>query len=371
VLGYKRKRCNSNEWESISNLESDPPVEDAGVTEKQPKEGGWQQPEGRVDPALGWSWGEDGTPTWRSSRGRDGQGTRNLDLEPEEAAEMEDKEEEAADEPEPEEARPAVVTQVNDPEPEEACLTQAESIAEMEDKEEVAAETAQAKSTAEMKAKNKKAQAKSTAEMKAKKKKAQAKSTAEMKAKKNTAAQAESIAEMEAKKNKAAQAESIAEMETKKNKAAQAESIAEMEDKEEAAAETTVAPDEAAAEPANDTEATAEDAVSQAKSTAEMKAKKKKAQAKSNAEMKAKKKKAEPTVRESCSHLKFCIGPDCKSASKALIALREMGLEVHDVLDDGNCGHCCLLVGLAVLGFPKQANQKALRKHLQGKPEHC
>jgi hypothetical protein len=40
----------------------------------------------------------------------------------------------------------------------------------MEDKEEVAAETAQAKSTAEMKAKKKKAQAKSTAEMIAKKK---------------------------------------------------------------------------------------------------------------------------------------------------------------------------------------------------------
>jgi hypothetical protein len=102
-----------------------------------------------------------------------------------------------------------------------------------------------------------------------------------------------------------------------------------------------------------------------------MKAKKKKAQDKSTAEMKAKKKKAEPTVQESCSHVKFYHGPDCKSASKALIASREMGLEVHDVWGDGNCGHCCLLVGLAVLGFPKQANQKALRKRLQGKAEHC
>jgi hypothetical protein len=37
----KRKRHNSNKWESISNLESDPPVEDAGVTEKQPE----KQPE--------------------------------------------------------------------------------------------------------------------------------------------------------------------------------------------------------------------------------------------------------------------------------------------------------------------------------------
>jgi hypothetical protein len=156
VCSVKRKRHNSNEWENISNLESDLPVDDAGVTEKQPEEGGWQQPEGRVDPALGWSWGQDGTPTWRSSRVRDGQGKRNKEPEPEKAAEMEDKEEEAADEPEPEEARPAVVTQVDDPEPEEACLTQAESIAEREDKEEVAAETAQAKSTAEMKAKKKK-----------------------------------------------------------------------------------------------------------------------------------------------------------------------------------------------------------------------
>jgi hypothetical protein len=69
--------------------------------------------------------------------------------------------------------------------------------------------------------------------------------------------------------------------------------------------------------------------------------------------------------------MKFCIGPDNKSASKALIALREMGLEVHDVSGDGNCGCCCLLVGLAVLGFPKQANQKAMRKRLQGKAEHC
>jgi hypothetical protein len=255
----KRKRYNSNEWESISNLESDPPVEDSGVTEKQPEkqpeeggsqqpeglvvpaldlesdppvedagvtekqpeeggsqdpaldlesdqpvedagvtkrqpeEGGWQQPEDRVDPALGWSWGEDGTPTWRSSQGRDGQGTRNLDPEPEEAAAM-------------------------------------------EDKEEVVAETAQAKSPAEIKAEKKKAKAKSTSEMKAKKK-------------------------------KAAQAELIAQMEAKKNKAAQAESNVEMEDKEHAAAETTVLRDEAAAEPAKDAEATA-------KSTAEIKSRK-------------------------------------------------------------------------------------------------
>jgi hypothetical protein len=52
VYSVKRKRCNSNEWESISNLESDPPIEDAGVTEKQPEEGGSQQPEGLVVPAL-------------------------------------------------------------------------------------------------------------------------------------------------------------------------------------------------------------------------------------------------------------------------------------------------------------------------------
>jgi hypothetical protein len=237
---------------------------------------------------------------------------------------------------------------------------------------------AQAKSTAEMIAKKKKAQAKLTAEMIAKKEKAQAKLTAEMIAKKKEA-QAKSITEMIAKKKKAAQAELIAEMEAKKNKAAQAESNVEMENKEHAAAETTVLRDEAAAEPANDAEATAKSTAemkaekkkAQAKSISEMKAKKKEAQDKSTAEMKAKKKKAEPTVKESCSHMKFCIGPDHKSASKALIALREIGLEVHDVWGDGNCGCCCLLVGLAVLGFPKQANQKALRKHLQGKAEHC
>jgi hypothetical protein len=102
-----------------------------------------------------------------------------------------------------------------------------------------------------------------------------------------------------------------------------------------------------------------------------MKAKKKVAKDKSTAEMKAKKKKAEPTVKESCSHMKFNLGPDYKTASKALIALRKKGLEVHDVRGDGNCGYCCLLVGLAVLGFPKQANQKALRKRLQEKAEHC
>jgi hypothetical protein len=87
--------------------------------------------------------------------------------------------------------------------------------------------------------------------------------------------------------------------------------------------------------------------------------------------MKDKKKKAEPTVCESCRHMKFCLGPDWKTASKALIALREKGLEVHDVTGDGKCGHCCLLVGLAVLGIPKPANQKALRKRLQEKAEHC
>jgi hypothetical protein len=214
--------------------------------------------------------------------------------------------------------------------------------------------------------------------MNAKKKKAQAKSTAEMIAKKKEA-QAKSTAEMKAKKKKAAQAELIAKMEAKKNKAAQAESNVEMEDKEHAAEETMVLLDEAAAEPANDTEATAKSTAemkaekkkAQAKSTSEMKAKKKEAQDKSTAEIKAKKKKAEPTLEESCSHMKFYIGPDYKSASKALIALREMGLEVHDVWGDGNCRHCCLLVGLAVLSFPKQANQKALRKHLQGKAEHC
>jgi hypothetical protein len=56
VHSAKRKRCNSNEWESMSNLESDPPVEDAGATEKQPEkqpeEEGSQQPEGLVVPAL-------------------------------------------------------------------------------------------------------------------------------------------------------------------------------------------------------------------------------------------------------------------------------------------------------------------------------
>jgi hypothetical protein len=36
-------------------LESDQPVEDARVTDRQPEEGGWQQPEDCVDPALGWS----------------------------------------------------------------------------------------------------------------------------------------------------------------------------------------------------------------------------------------------------------------------------------------------------------------------------
>ncbi len=41
-------------------LESDQPVEDARVTDGQLEEGGWQQPEDCVDPALGWSWGEDG-----------------------------------------------------------------------------------------------------------------------------------------------------------------------------------------------------------------------------------------------------------------------------------------------------------------------
>jgi hypothetical protein len=69
--------------------------------------------------------------------------------------------------------------------------------------------------------------------------------------------------------------------------------------------------------------------------------------------------------------MKFYLGPDYETSSKALIASREKGLEVHDVRGDGNCGCCCLLVGLAVLGIPKPANQKALRKRLQEKAEHC
>jgi hypothetical protein len=196
VCSVKQKRHNSNEWESMSNLESDPPVEDAGVTEKQPEkqpeEGGSQQPEGLVVPAL--------------------------DLESDPPVE-----DAGVTEKQPEEGRNL------DPEPEEAAA--------MEDKEEVAAETAQAKSTAKMKAEKKEAKAKSTSEMKAKKKEAaQAELIAEMEAKKNKAAQAESNVEMEDKstsemkakkkeaKEKAAQAELIAEMEAKKNKAAQAES---------------------------------------------------------------------------------------------------------------------------------------------------
>jgi hypothetical protein len=82
----------------------------------------------------------------------------------------------------------------------------------------------------------------------------------------------------------------------------------------------------------------AEKKKAKAKSTSEMKAKKKVAKDKSTAEMKNKKKKAEPTVKERCSHMKFCLGPDCKTAAKALITLREKGLEVHDVRGDGNCG---------------------------------
>jgi hypothetical protein len=132
-------------------------------------------------------------------------------------------------------------------------------------------------------------------------------------------------------------------------KKAKAKSNVEMEAKAHAAAETTVLRDEAAAEPAKNAEATAKSTAemkaekkkAKAKSTSEMKAKKKEAKDKSTAEMKAKKKKAEPAVKESCSHMKFHLGPDYKTASKALIALREKGLEVHDV---------CLLVGLAVLG---------------------
>jgi hypothetical protein len=112
-------------------------------------------------------------------------------------------------------------------------------------------------------------------------------------------------------------------------------------------------------------------AETQAKLTSEMKAKKKEAKDKSTAEMKDKKKKAEPTVCKSCRHMSFHLGPDYETASKALIALREKGLEVHDVTGDGNCGHCCLLVGLAVLGISKPADQKALRKRLQEKAEHC
>jgi hypothetical protein len=92
---------------------------------------------------------------------------------------------------------------------------------------------------------------------------------------------------------------------------------------------------------------------------------------KSTAEIKDKKKKAEPTVCKSCRHMNFYLGPDYETTSKALIALREKGLEVHDVTGDGNCGCCCLLVGLAVLGISKPANQKSLRKRLQEKAEHC
>jgi hypothetical protein len=102
-----------------------------------------------------------------------------------------------------------------------------------------------------------------------------------------------------------------------------------------------------------------------------MKAKKKVAKDKSTAEMKNKKKKAKPTAHESCRHMSFCLGPDYETASKALIALHEKGLEVHDVTGDGNCGCHCLLVGLAVLGVSKPANQTALRKRLQEKAEHC
>jgi hypothetical protein len=260
VCLVKRKRCNSNEWESMSmfnqtrlGLQSDPPVEDAGVTEKQAEEGGWQQLEGCVDPALGWSWGPDGNPAWRSSRGRDGQGPRNHDPEPEEAraestAEMEDNEEQAADDPEPEEALltqaestaemedneeeaaeptvadavdapgpaddPAVVAQVDDPECEEARLTQAKSIAEMEDKEEETAETMWNDPEPD-----------------------EARLT-----------QAESIAEMEDKEEEAAET-MCDDPEPEEARLTQAESIAEMEDKEEEAAETMVAPDTAAAEP--------------------------------------------------------------------------------------------------------------------------
>jgi hypothetical protein len=209
VYSIKRKRYNSNEWESMSmfnqtrlGLQSDPPVEDAGATEKQAEEA----PPPADDPEP-----EEARLTQTES-----------------TAEMEDNEEEAADDPEPEEARAASTAEMedneeeaaDDPEPEEARLTQAESTAEMEDNEEEAAD------------------------------------------------------DPEPEEARPAVVTQVDNPEPEKARLTQAESIAEMEDKEEVAAETTVALDEVAAEPmvvpAVDTEATAEDAVSQAKSTAEM-----------------------------------------------------------------------------------------------------
>jgi hypothetical protein len=81
--------------------------------------------------------------------------------------------------------------------------------------------------------------------------------------------------------------------------------------------------------------------------------------------------KAEPTVEESCSHLEFYIGPhpDYETATKHMIALREMGMEVHDVTGDGNCGYYCLIVGLTMTGYPyntdSHTDSKRLRRVLQ------
>jgi hypothetical protein len=75
--------------------------------------------------------------------------------------------------------------------------------------------------------------------------------------------------------------------------------------------------------------------------------------------------KAKPTVEESCSHLEFYIGPhpDHETATKHMIALRAMGLEVHDVTGDGNCGYYCLIVGLTMAGY--DTDPKELRRVLQ------
>ena len=79
--------------------------------------------------------------------------------------------------------------------------------------------------------------------------------------------------------------------------------------------------------------------------------------------------KAKPTVKESCSHLEFHIGPhpDCETATKHMIASREMGLEVHDVTGDGNCGCYCLIVGLTMTGRACSTDPKEVRRRLQRK----
>ena len=72
-------------------------------------------------------------------------------------------------------------------------------------------------------------------------------------------------------------------------------------------------------------------------------------------------------MEESCSHLEFYIGPhpDYETATKHMIALREMGMEVHDVTGDGNCGYYCLIVGLTMTGCPYNTDPKRLRRVLQ------